>query len=116
MGLCRTTGYQTSIQRFTKHAHKIRDRVTQTPLNTGNELRFAGMVSSSCSTSNTRRVNLVTNPVITHECGKEHAQFKLLGVNYDLFKEELYVDNMEETLNTPANFLENCTLIQLLEK
>jgi hypothetical protein len=54
--------------------------------------------------------------VITHEYGKEHAKFKLLGVNYDLFKEELYVDNMEETLNTPANFLENCTLIQLLEK
>ena len=79
-------------------------------------MNSGSLVSSSCSTSNTRRVNLVTNPVITHEYGKEHAKFKLLGVNYDLFKEELYVDNMEETLNTPANFLENCTLIQLLEK
>jgi hypothetical protein len=54
--------------------------------------------------------------VITHEYGKEHAKFKLLGVNYDLFKEELYVDNMEEKLNTPANVWENCTLIRLLEK
>jgi hypothetical protein len=29
-----------------------------------------GRVSSSCSTSDTRRVNLVTNPVISHEWGK----------------------------------------------
>jgi hypothetical protein len=28
------------------------------------------MISSSCSTSDTRCVNLVTNPVISHERGK----------------------------------------------
>ena len=30
----------------------------------------SGKVSSSCSTSGSRRVNLVTNPVISHEWGK----------------------------------------------
>ena len=38
-------------QRSTKHTHK-----------TGGELRCSGRVSSSCSTSGPRRVNLVTNP------------------------------------------------------
>ena len=31
----------------------------------------SGRVSSSCSTSGTRRVILVTNPVISHEWGKD---------------------------------------------
>jgi hypothetical protein len=31
------------------------------------ELRCSGRVSSSCSSSGTRRVNLVTNPVISRE-------------------------------------------------
>jgi hypothetical protein len=39
-------------QRSTKHAYKTEDRVTRTPLK-----------PSSRSTSGTRRVNLVTNPV-----------------------------------------------------
>ena len=51
-------------QRSTKHTHKIKDRVTRTPLKTGGELRCSGRVSSSCSTSGTHRVNLVTPPVI----------------------------------------------------
>jgi predicted peroxiredoxin len=54
-------------QRSTKHTHKTKDRVTRTPLKTGVELRCCGKVSSFCSTSGTRRVNLVTNPVISHE-------------------------------------------------
>ena len=54
-------------QRSTKHTYKTKDRVTRTPLKTGDELRFSGMVSSSCSTSGTRCVNLVTNPVISRE-------------------------------------------------
>jgi len=37
------------------------------PTETGSELRCPGSVSSSCSTNGTRRVNLVTNPVISHE-------------------------------------------------
>ena len=47
-------------QRSTKHTHKIKDRVTRTPLKTEGELRCSGSVSSSCSTSDTRRVNLET--------------------------------------------------------
>ena len=41
---------------------KIKDRVTRTPLKTGGDLRRSGRVRSFCSTSDTRRVNLVTNP------------------------------------------------------
>jgi hypothetical protein len=48
-------------QRPTKHTHKTKDRVTRIPLKTRGELRCSGRVSSSCSTSGTRRVNLVTN-------------------------------------------------------
>ena len=40
----------------------------------------SGMVSSSCSTSDTRRVNLVTNPVISHERGKEEEFEDTKGV------------------------------------
>ena len=43
-------------QRSTKHTHKTKDRVTRTPLKTGGELVCSGRVSSSYSTSGTRRV------------------------------------------------------------
>ena len=59
-------------KRCTKPTYKTKDRVTRTPLKTGGELRFSGRVSSSCSTSGTRRFNLVTNPVISRERGKDH--------------------------------------------
>ena len=62
---------QKDKQRSTKHTYKTKDRVTWTPLKTGGELRFSGRVSSSCSTSGTRRVNLVTNSVISREWGKD---------------------------------------------
>ena len=55
---------QKDKQRSTKHTYKTKDRVPRTPLKTG-------MVSSSCSTSDTRCVNLVTNPVTSHEQGKD---------------------------------------------
>jgi hypothetical protein len=58
---------QKDKQRSTKHTYKTKDRVTRTPLKTGGELRCSGRVSSSCSTSDTRRVNLVTKPVINRE-------------------------------------------------
>ena len=58
---------QQDKQRSTKHTYKTKDRVTRTPLTTGGELRCSGRVSSSCSTSGTRRVNLITNPVISRE-------------------------------------------------
>jgi hypothetical protein len=50
-------------------------RVTRTPLKTEGELRCSGRVISSCSNSGTRRVNLVTNPVISHEWGKDRKVF-----------------------------------------
>ena len=55
---------QKDKQRSTKYTHKTKDRATQAPPKTGGELGCSGRVSSSCSTSDIRRVNLVTNPVI----------------------------------------------------
>ena len=40
---------------------------------------FSGRVGSSCSTSDTRRVNLVTNPVISHERGKDRELLTTSG-------------------------------------
>ena len=42
--------------------YKAKDRITQTPLKTGGELRCSGSLGSSCSTSGTHRVTLVINP------------------------------------------------------
>jgi hypothetical protein len=53
---------QRDKQRSTKHSRKAKDQVTRTSPKTGSELMCSGRVSSSCSTSDTRRVNLVTNP------------------------------------------------------
>ena len=50
---------QKDKQRSTKHIHKPKDRVTRTPLKIGGEISCSGSVSSSCSTSRTRRINLV---------------------------------------------------------
>jgi hypothetical protein len=55
---------QKDKQLSTKHTYKRKDRVTRTPLKTGGELRCSRRVGSFCSTSDTRHVNLVTNPVI----------------------------------------------------
>jgi hypothetical protein len=54
---------QKNKQRFTKHTHKTKDRVTRTPLKIGVELKWSRRTSSSCSTSGTCRVNLVTSPL-----------------------------------------------------
>ena len=51
---------QKDKQRSTKYTYKTKDRITRTPLKTRSELRCSGMVSSSCSTSDTRRVIIVT--------------------------------------------------------
>ena len=42
-------------------------------------------VSSSCCTSDTRCVNLVTNPVKTHEGGKDLEMFTTSMVIYDTY-------------------------------
>jgi hypothetical protein len=39
----------------------------------------SGRVSSSCSTSGTRRVNLVTKPLISHEWGKDRGMLTTSG-------------------------------------
>ena len=52
-------------QRSTKYTHTTKDRISRTTI--GDEFRCLGKVGSSCSTSGTRRVNLDTNPVISHE-------------------------------------------------
>jgi hypothetical protein len=51
---------QKDKQRSTQHTYKTKDRVTRTPLKTEGELMYSVRVSCSCSTSDTRRVNLVT--------------------------------------------------------
>ena len=43
-------------KRSSKHTHNAKDRVTRTALKTGGKLRCTGRVSSSCSTSGTRRL------------------------------------------------------------
>jgi hypothetical protein len=68
-----------------KHTYKTKDRVTRTPLKTGGELRCSGRVGSSCSTSGTRRVNLVTNSVISREWGKDREVFTTSGRFYQVF-------------------------------
>ena len=70
---------QKDKQRSTKHTHKIKDWVTRTPLKTSGELRCSGKVSSSCSTSGTCHVNLVTILVISHEWGKDWEVFTTSG-------------------------------------
>ena len=70
---------QKDQQRSTKHTLKTKDWVTRTPLKTGGELGCSGRVSSPCSTSDTRRVNLVTNPVISREWGKDREVFTTSG-------------------------------------
>jgi hypothetical protein len=70
---------QKEKQRSTKHTYKTKDRVTRTPLKTGGELRCSGRVSSSCSTSGTHYVNLVTNPVTSREWGKDREVFMTSG-------------------------------------
>ena len=72
---------QKDKQRSTKHTYKPIDRVTRTPLKTGGELRCSGRGSRSCSTSDTRSVNLVINPVISHVRGKEREVFTTSGTD-----------------------------------
>jgi len=72
---------QQDKQRSTKHTYKTKDRVTRTSLKTGGELRCSGRVSSSCSTCGPHRVNLVTNPVTSHEWGKDQKVFTTSGTH-----------------------------------
>ena len=64
---------QKNKQRSTKPIHKNKDRVTRTPLN------CSGRVGSSCSFSDTRRVNLVRHPLISLERGNDREVFTISG-------------------------------------
>ena len=70
----------TDKQRSTKHTYKTKDQLARTPLKTGGQLKCSWRVSSSCSTVDTRRVNLVTNPVISHEWGKDREVLTTSGI------------------------------------
>jgi len=61
---------QKDKQRSTTYTTK--DRVSRSPLKAGGELRCSRRVSSSCSTSGTRRVNLET-------CSRHDIAEKLLS-------------------------------------
>jgi hypothetical protein len=58
---------------------KNKDRAIRTPLITGDELKYSGRVSSSFSTSGTRRVTLVTKPVIIYKGGKDRIMIMTTG-------------------------------------
>ena len=49
---------------------EAKDQATWATFKNGGELRCSVRVSSSCSNSGTRRVTLLTNPVISHKWGK----------------------------------------------
>jgi hypothetical protein len=73
----KTTKGQITINKT--YIYKTKDRVTRTPLKIGGELRCSGRVGSSCFTSRTCRLNLVTDPVISHERGKHLEVFTTSG-------------------------------------
>jgi len=68
---------------YKKKSNRTKHRVTRTPQNTGGELRCSGMVSSSCSSSDTRRVNLFKKTVISHETSYFYC-------TYTIFSERLF--------------------------
>jgi hypothetical protein len=70
-GQKKSTKGQTTIYK----TYKTKARVIRTPLKPEGEPRCSGRVGSSCSTSGTRRVNLVTNTVISRERGKDLEVF-----------------------------------------
>jgi hypothetical protein len=68
------------------------------PLRTGGELMCSGKVSSSCSTSGTRSVDLATNLMISHEWEKDREVFTtifrshmILADSWSSFKSDCYL-------------------------
>ena len=62
---------RTNGQTIYKTLHKTKDLVTKILLKTGDELGCSGRAGSSCSTSGTCRITLVTNPLTSHEWRKD---------------------------------------------
>ena len=82
----KSTKGQTTINK----TYKTKDRVTRTPLKTGGELRCSGRVGSSCPTSDTRCVNLVTNLVISQERGKDRIVITANGTYPWSFMKQIF--------------------------
>jgi hypothetical protein len=72
----KSTKGQTTIYKTYTYNWRLSNTI---PLKTGGELRCSGRVSSSCSTCLTHRVNLVTNPVIINEWGKNREVLTTSG-------------------------------------
>jgi hypothetical protein len=82
---------QNDKQRPKKHTYKVKDRVTRTPLKTGGEVRCSRRVSNSYSTSDTRHVNLTTNPVISHQWGMCCRQYFVPVLSVDLLLNQIVI-------------------------
>jgi hypothetical protein len=73
------------------------------PLKIGGEFICSERVSSSCSTSGTRRVNLVTHPVINHERGKDMEVITTSGT-YRIEHENIHKNSWKHPLLTNFEF------------
>jgi len=103
---------QKDKQRSTKHAYNTKERVTRTSLKTGDDLRCSERISSSWSTSDTHRVNLVTHPVISHEWGKNWEVLSTIHLgkdtdllifflfHFDLDSNDIYFKSMRNSSTT----------------
>ena len=68
--LMKDTNTNNDLQNTTE---KTKDWATRALLKTGSELRYSRRVSTSCSTSGTRCVAIVKNPMKSHEEEKADA-------------------------------------------
>jgi hypothetical protein len=63
----------------------------------------SGRVNSSCSNSDTRHVNLATNPVISHEQGKNREVFTRSGIHpWSLVTQIFHNRLISNVLQSPA--------------
>jgi hypothetical protein len=80
-----------------KILHTIQDRATRTPLKIGGggggELMCSGRMCSSCSTSCTRRVTRITNPVISREWEKDLVMITTNGTHSWSFVTKIFFND-----------------------
>ena len=69
------------------------------PTKNRGERRCSGRVSNSCSTSDTRRVNLVINPVISQERGKDREVLTTSGTYPWSFVAQIFHDGQPVKLS-----------------
>jgi len=65
----------------------------------------SGRVSSSCSTSGIHRVNLVTNLVISHKCGKDQEVFTTSGTYPWSFVTQIFHSGQPSDTFLPTRFV-----------